>query len=142
MIVFAAILVFLLIPSWLARRDVEIMLDDFISNYDIVKDIIDKDMEIKDIITTLSDEENNEYADLTDLYFNFGKFGDFAFSNCNEMRRCFLIAGEGIMKYEEIVTSEYGYTIQESEIYEIFMAILKEIRIICLNKGEDSVVVL
>lgn len=110
-------------------------IEEFIYNYDAVKDIINQDMNVGEIIHAINPHMKN--LDIAFLSFDFGMIKTVPFRNTKELRQCFLAAGDFILKYEEMIERKYNYQYEYTD-YNVFAEALKTIRAECMSRNENA----
>ncbi len=109
----------------------------FVLNYEYFKNIIERDLGLKEILNEMNLGQDISNINLELLVLDFGIRDKLVFDNTKELRKNFLKVGSFIMKYEEFIQKEYGLEYDKTEDYETFLEVLRKIKQICLGKGES-----
>lgn len=135
-VILGIILLYLNSPKRRLERALDKCMEDFIVNYSKVQELMDKQFESTEIIEFLG-ADTNEYNALT---FNFGNLKSFECANTKELRQCFILCGEYIIKYVQILEERYSITINTDtdENFLLVLQILKDIRTNALRLNEKT----
>ena len=101
---------------------------DFLRNYQRFQKVWDTDYDAETILRICSLENN---------FIKFGPLESMIFRNAKELRETMLLIGEFIIQYSESLNYYYGYQ-EDDEEYKCLLEVLREIRRICIQKGEKS----
>lgn len=101
---------------------------DFLRNYQRFQKVWDTDYDAETILRICSLDNN---------FIKFGSLETMNFKNAKELRECMLLIGEFIIQYSESLKDYYDYQ-EDDEEYKCSLEALKEIRRICIQKGEKS----
>ena len=101
-------------------------LRDFMESYFVLEKVLSEDLEASEIL---------KECDLPYNLLKIGSLNEMMFQDSEGVRQCMLLAGEFILKYAEIINNYYGYE-YETEDYTTALEMLKNVRRICLTKGE------
>ena len=108
----------------------DITVKEFIETYYKYQDVWNTDYDVEQILRICKKESN---------VFQIGVIKEICFQNAKELRRYMLKTGEFIIKHSEILQDQYGHVWDEDE-YNTSLEILKEIRGICIQKGEKATI--
>lgn len=110
-------------------------IEDYISNYEMLKNLIDKQYNLHQILEHLAKE--NSSCEILPFYI-----GDscLVYKDTTEMRRCFLNSGEFIIELAEELRNNYSIVItsENDKRFMIVMDILKDVRKKTLMLGENA----
>ena len=126
----------------------------FVENYELTKEILGENLDADGIYQKIDVEDESDEKDIILYesnsnveYVFFMDFGlrlngkDFMeFTNTKELRKCFLIAGNVIMKVEDYINNSYDYRIDNTDEYQTFYAALVKVRQECLRNGETTLI--
>lgn len=111
-------------------KGIEVTIEGFLEEYEKFECAMDLDCDAENVLKISRTVQNT---------IQIGLLEDMTFKDSRELRKCFLKAGEFIIQYTEYVKEAYNYYVDQVN-YEKSLEILKKIRTICLQKGENSVV--
>lgn len=104
--------------------------NDFIKKYYIYEKAIKENLDGEDIIRKLN--LNNNFIQIR------GMKKPFNFQNSSDLRKIFLCCGEVIIIYSDELEETYDYYAQDYADFDMILAILKNIRICCMEYGENT----
>ena len=112
------------------------LLKDFMINYTLLQDLMDKEYDMNQIKNYFKIEDER----LEVIKLSFGNLKHTYFTNTKEMRQCFLFTGEYIIKLQEILEEKYSVIIDSEKInsYNIFLEMLKDVRRKSLMLNENT----
>ena len=116
------------------------LLKDFMINYTLLQDLMDKEYDMNQIKNYFKIEDER----LEVIKLSFGNLKHTYFTNTKEMRQCFLFTGEYIIKLQEILEEKYSVIIdsEKNNSYNIFLEMLKDVRRKSLMLNENTNVVI
>ena len=118
------------------------MVQTFDDNYEAFRFIIDRDLEIKEIVKEMIEEMDVDFgypdSKIRYLSIDFGTRDMLGFRNTSELRRNFLIAGDFIQKYTDFMKEKYQYDYEQDVDYGVFLESLRNIRRMCMRRGEET----
>ena len=114
------------------------MIQTFSDNYESFQLILDKDLELKEMLKEIEVDFGYPVSKIRYLSIDFGTRDLMEFRNTSELRRNFLIAGDFIQKYTELIKTEYDYDYEQETDYEVFMEALRNVRRVCMRKSEET----
>lgn len=106
------------------------ILEKYSELYFTLEESLKQDYNVNEILRFSNLESNIIQFDLID---------PLTFQDSKSLRRCMLKVGEFIIKYSETLKEFYDYD-YETEEYTTVIEQLKQIRIICLGKNENTVI--
>ena len=104
-------------------------LEDLNNLYCTYKDILREDLDAEEVLTK---------KNLSNNIIKVGPLTDMNFENLKDVRMYILMSGEFIIEYEKILSSHYNYNLVESEDFDSCMEALRNVRQICVEKGEKT----
>lgn len=104
--------------------------NDFIKKYYIYEKAIKENLDGEDILRKLN--LSNNFIQIR------GMKKPFNFQNSSDLRKIFLFCGEVIIIYSDELEETYDYYAQDYADFEMILAILKNIRICCMEYGENT----
>ena len=127
-------------PKKKLMRSLDRHIKDFVCNYVILRELMDKQYDLQQILEHYNAKTNRFQA----IQYKFGHIDYLEYKNTMEMRRCFLLSGEYIIKLAEILEDNYSIVINsETDAgFMIVMEMLKDVRNKTMMLNEDANVVL
>ena len=104
--------------------------NDFIKKYYIYEKAIKENLDGEDILRKLNLSNNCIQIRGMKKPLNF--------QNSSELRKIFLFCGEVIIIYSDELEETYDYYAQDYADFDMILAILKNIRICCMEYGENT----
>lgn len=113
---------------------------DFATNYVLLRELIDKQYDMSQILDHYQIKKNA----FNSLPFDFGDIDFLEFKNTTEMRQCFLLSGEYIIKMAEVLEDSYSIVVnsETDEGFMIVMEMLQDVRKKTVMLNEDANIVL
>lgn len=112
----------------------------FAENYEILKGLLDKQFEMPQI----SEYFGVKLDGYETLPFDFGGIDFLEFRDTREMRYCFLLSGEYIIKLAETLEDNFSIVInsETNEVFKMVMEMLQDVRKNTLMLNEDASIIL
>lgn len=104
--------------------------NDFIKKYYIYEKAIKENLDGEDILRKLN--LSNNFIQIR------GMKKPLNFQNSSDLRKIFLCCGEVIIIYSDELEETYDYYAQDYADFDMILAILKNIRICCMEYGENT----
>ena len=104
--------------------------NDFIKKYYIYEKAIQENLDGEDILRKLNLSNNCIQIRGMKKPLNF--------QNSSDLRKIFLFCGEVIIIYSDELEETYDYYAQDYADFDMILAILKNIRICCMEYGENT----
>lgn len=104
--------------------------NDFIKKYYIYEKAIKENLDGEDILRKLN--LSNNFIQIR------GMKKPLNFQNSSDLRKIFLFCGEVIIIYSDELEETYDYYAQDYADFDMILAILKNIRICCMEYGENT----
>lgn len=104
--------------------------NDFIKKYYIYEKAIKENLDGEDILRKLNLSNNCIQIRGMKKPLNF--------QNSSDLRKIFLFCGEVIIIYSDELEETYDYYAQDYADFDMILAILKNIRICCMEYGENT----
>lgn len=104
--------------------------NDFIKKYYIYEKAIKENLDGEDILRKLN--LSNNFIQIR------GMKKPLNFQNSSDLRKIFLLCGEVIIIYSDELEETYDYYAQDYADFDMILAILKNIRICCMEYGENT----
>lgn len=104
--------------------------NDFIKKYYIYEKAIKENLDGEDILRKLN--LSNNFIQIR------GMKKPLNFQNSSDLRKIFLFCGEVIIIYSDELEETYDYYAQNYADFDMILAILKNIRICCMEYGENT----
>ncbi len=104
--------------------------NDFIKKYYIYEKAIKDNLDGEDILRKLN--LSNNFIQIR------GMKKPLNFQNSSDLRKIFLFCGEVIIIYSDELEETYDYYAQDYADFDMILAILKNIRICCMEYGENT----
>ena len=114
------------------------LLKDFIINYYRLNELLDKKYDMKQILQHFGVKSD----EIEVIEFDFGSIDYLQYADTTQLRNCFLLGGEYIIRFGEVLKERYSFDIDSYENYLIAMEILKDVRHKTMMLNEDASFVL
>ncbi|MCR5146031.1 MAG: hypothetical protein K6B70_01605 [Clostridia bacterium] len=113
---------------------------DFSVNYILLNELLDKQYDMAQILEHYGVQTNEFDA----IKFDFGKIDYLEYRNTMELRRCFILGGEYIIKLAEVLEEHYSIVInsETDEGFMMIMEMLQDVRKKTMMLNEDANIIL